>query len=85
MTVIRTRFVDLKLIAYTNGLLLLVLASALGLIGAVTHLSENNYELAFFGAAFTTAFFGGLLVLANRASLRGRISIHTSYLLTFSC
>lgn len=85
MTVIRTRFVDLKLIAYTNGLLLLVLATALGLIGAVTHWSENNYELAFFGAAFTTAFFGGLLVVANRDSLRGRISIHTSYLLTFSC
>jgi len=85
MAALQMRFLDVKLIAYTNGILLLVLAAALALLGGLTHWSQDAYDLAFFGAAFTTAFFGGLLVVSNRSTLRGRISIHTSYLLTFTC
>jgi trk system potassium uptake protein TrkH len=85
MTVLKTKQLDLHLIAYANGLLLMILASALGIIGMLTKLSQGFFDVAFVDAAFVTAFFGGALVLSNRTRRRPRISIHTGYLLTFSC
>lgn len=85
MTVLKTKHLDLHLIGYANGLLLLILASALGIIGLLTQFSQGHFDEAFVDAAFFTAFFGGALFLSNRTNLRPTISIHTGYLLTFSC
>lgn len=85
MTVLKTKQLDLRLVAYANGLLLLILAVALGLIGGIAKLSQGHFDIAFVDAAFVTGFFGGALVLSNRhRGARPNISIHTGYLLTFS-
>jgi len=85
MTALKTKQLDLHLIGYANGLLLLILAAALGIIGLLAKLSQGHYDAAFVDAGFVTAFFGGALVLSNRTRFRPNISIHTGYLLTFSC
>lgn len=85
MTVLKTKHLDLHLIGYANGLLLLILAAALGVIGLLAQFSQGHFDEAFVDAAFVTAFFGGALFLSNCTRLRPSISIHTGYLLTFSC
>lgn len=81
----RTTFMDFRLVAYTNGVLLLILSAALGLLGVSALTADGSYDLAFIGGGFTTAFFGGLLVAANRGRWRGSLSVRTGYLMTFSC
>jgi len=81
----RPQLMDLRLVAYTNGILLLILAAALGLLGLSALTENGSYDLAFIGGGFTTAFFGGLLVAANRGRWHGVISVRTGYLMTFSC
>lgn len=85
MTVLKTKQLDLHLIGYANGLLLLILAGALGVIGLLAQFSQGHFDEAFVDAAFVTGFFGGGLYLSNRTRMRPTISIHTAYLLTFSC
>lgn len=85
MTVMRTGFLDFRLIGYANGLLLVILAAALASIGLLAKLSQGSFDIAFVNAAFLTAFFGGSLIVANKSKLQPNISIHTGYMLTFSC
>lgn len=75
---------DFRFIAFVNGIMLFILSGALAFIGFAGSLEAGSGGEAFYGAAVTTLFFGGLLFFGNRGKHHDKISIRTGYLLTVS-
>ena len=73
-----------KLIAYINGLLLLILAFIMFLTGLTGLAPGGSGGEEFFSATMVAAFFGGILVLSAWGEKYEDITIRSGYMLTVS-